>query len=553
MTMRLGTNLLAYQYFDTSSPCVLNVAKCSKEWSGGDYNAFTGTLDSDGYISALGTGGSATAIRTFLLNLPTENRFFAGDYILRYDGVGTLQFGDDASIIVYPTLQPEGYYEGVVRISATNSGSCFMKLTATNASPNHLRNIRLCPPGGIQTNNPLVHVTDTGLTNYKSHIDCWDDGTNYFRPEFLAELAAYNSDVGIRFYDWCFITGGNQGIWATRPLMTHASWGIGGPEGGQGIPFELMCALANTMQMNAWFCTPLVANDTYITNMFALINSLLDPSLIPSVEYSNELWNPSFGGQYFYLNQQAANLGLANNLEYGAYRSMQIFALARAQCPRVRRVQGAQSGSAGSVDWTFGYNNSWQVTDAMCIAPYFGDECMLEHTMAEKLTWDLDDLFLQLNTTDIPSAIDQVRRTREAMDDYNPAIPLIGYEGGIDVHPLNNDIVDGSLNEFWNAQIINLYNSAQSDSRMGDCYTDWLTGLEAEGMAEIYHYGHVGQWTRYGYWGAENYINDTANRPKYDALVAWAAVTGPPAPLYENPAQLCADRYASFVANGKAP
>ena len=58
-----------------------------------------------------------------------------------------------------------------------------------------------------------------------------------------------------------------------------------------GVSLEYQIALVNTLNVNAWFNIPHLADDDYIQNMALLIRDTLNPSLKAYIEYSNEIWN----------------------------------------------------------------------------------------------------------------------------------------------------------------------------------------------------------------------------------------------------------------------
>ena len=63
-----------------------------------------------------------------------------------------------------------------------------------------------------------------------------------------------------------------------------------------------------------------------------------------------------------------------------------------------------------------------------------------------------------------------------------------------------------------------LFRSANRDPRMGDLYQRILESWHNSGGGLFMHYASVGQYGRYGSWGAlENMGLQTS--PKYDALI----------------------------------
>jgi len=66
-----------------------------------------------------------------------------------------------------------------------------------------------------------------------------------------------------------------------------------------GVPLEVCIALLNELQCEGWFCLPAMASDDYIDEFGTLIHGTLDPGLVATIEYSNEIWNFLFSQTRF--------------------------------------------------------------------------------------------------------------------------------------------------------------------------------------------------------------------------------------------------------------
>lgn len=75
-------------------------------------------------------------------------------------------------------------------------------------------------------------------------------------------------------------------------MITNAPDAFG--SGSLGWPIELLCQLANKLNVNPWFCVPHMADDDYVTNLATTIKANLNTNLVAYFEYSNEIWNGSF-------------------------------------------------------------------------------------------------------------------------------------------------------------------------------------------------------------------------------------------------------------------
>ncbi|MDE2097308.1 MAG: hypothetical protein KGL39_08705 [Patescibacteria group bacterium] len=95
-----------------------------------------------------------------------------------------------------------------------------------------------------------------------------------------------------------------QGSWASRPLMSNFAWGT-----HKGMPLEVAIQMCNELGLNPWLHVPgasALTDTTWSTNLAKLMQNGtganiagsnlssftgVSASLIPKVEYSNEVWN----------------------------------------------------------------------------------------------------------------------------------------------------------------------------------------------------------------------------------------------------------------------
>jgi len=100
-------------------------------------------LDADGYVTSIvaGTNGVNT-----VFNMPT-NTEYNGNWVLKWDGNGTLSLGSFAATTVSGSLVSSAGSGRYVFTRDNDVGSPGIDVLLTNASPNHVRNIRLCKSG----------------------------------------------------------------------------------------------------------------------------------------------------------------------------------------------------------------------------------------------------------------------------------------------------------------------------------------------------------------------------------------------------------------------
>jgi len=157
----LATNLNSVNDFSDEFPFV-NLMKAARDWIPGNAagcfdcregggnpacnapNVCPVTLnrDADGYIASLQAG---QVVRTLIHAGTTPGRLAPGQYTLRFDGAGTLDFFG-ASVV----SQTPG--QVVINVANSTGNNIGFNLTATSVG-NHLRNIRILPPGGVCAND----------------------------------------------------------------------------------------------------------------------------------------------------------------------------------------------------------------------------------------------------------------------------------------------------------------------------------------------------------------------------------------------------------------
>jgi hypothetical protein len=124
-----------------------------------------------------------------------------------------------------------------------------------------------------------------------------------------------------------------------------------------------MIKLANTLHADPWFCIPHRATDDYVRQFATLLRDTLDPTLRPRIEYSNEVWNTSFG-QPSGRSAESRRLGLETPWGtpslYYAQRSVEVFKL-------IQQVWGADSARlvrvmSGQAVWTQFSTTRWPGT-----------------------------------------------------------------------------------------------------------------------------------------------------------------------------------------------
>jgi len=127
-------------------------------------------------------------------------------------------------------------------------------IVRTNPS-NYIRNMRLIRPGFENIYNRVV-----------------------FHPMFLSKIQPYGT---LRFMEWGATNVQTNEEWVDRTQVSFRTFSM------NGVPFEYMIKLCNTMGKNMWVNVPHLASDDFIQKLATLIKTTLRPDLKVYVEYSN--------------------------------------------------------------------------------------------------------------------------------------------------------------------------------------------------------------------------------------------------------------------------
>jgi hypothetical protein len=528
----LGMNLAPVSYYTAEQP-FLNILKTTGitqaaiGWStmsssGSETNEERSLqLDASGYPTTLKANSSdanqqfTQACTLFLRNLPASNAgtgpvYRAGQYVVLYDGQGTLSFNFDAKLV---SSSPGQYVFNVA--TPTWGGGVDMCITSTdpNNTGNYLRNIR------------VVYAGDEASLN----------AGNVFSSSFLSLMQNFKV---LRFMDWLSTNNNPPGNWADRPQATDAGWGT-----SNGVPFEAIFELCNAVNADCWINVPHTADDDYIMQLAALAHSMLGTSQQLYIELSNEVWNSAFP-QYQYAIAQGLALWPSNtnaftaNRDWYGMRTAQMCDIVASvwggDFSRVHCVLGAQAANPWTATqslscplWTGAGNApcaAHHITD-VAIAPYFGFTAPASWSTNSQST-NVNLLFQELNQGGVVPggyAGGELKQSSDWEAAYATALapfklPLIAYEGGQTFVAFPNGTTNGS-----NSWLTNLYIAANQDPRMGSAYASALNSWKSNGGHVYLPYNDIGAPSQYGEWGALQSFMDTVS-PLSSAPAKWQAI-----------------------------
>jgi hypothetical protein len=232
------------------------VGHLNGQWGGIEYETLRdgGYLDPNGWPIALPP--NVTGITTLILtDLPADAGMVAGRYVLRYSGTGAMKLEGRAQIV-------DGAPGLIVFDYTPGPGSVSLTITALDAA------------------NPIRELSVVR----EDRLPAYDAGA-LFNPDWLGRIRGAK---GLRFMDWMDTNNSILARVQDRPKPADYSWGV------NGVPIEVMIALANDLRADAWFTIPHLAEDALVRTYAELVRDRLAGGLQAQVEYSNEMWNWQF-------------------------------------------------------------------------------------------------------------------------------------------------------------------------------------------------------------------------------------------------------------------
>ena len=288
------------------------------QWGGFEYDALVvgGYLDAQGWPKAIPS--QVTGLSTLILtDLPTGAGGVAGPYLLTYQGKGTLLLeGRAQNVVATPGRMTFDYTPG--------EGSVMLTLTVTDPT-DPLRNI-------------VVVRADRAAALAAGDL---------FNPDWIVRLKGVR---GVRFMDWMATNNSTISVLNDRPMPTDFTFS------NNGVPVEVMVALANTLDADPWFTLPHAADDAFVRFYAAYVHDNLKSGRKAWVELSNEVWNGQFTQAQWAADQAGLRWGDDKaGVQFYALRASQVVGIwadvfgADADA-RLVRVIATQTGWLGLED-----------------------------------------------------------------------------------------------------------------------------------------------------------------------------------------------------------
>ena len=511
----VGINLAAVNYWGSEYPFIDRM-KAAGSWTlvGTDgAQSTTGVpVDANGYPTSMPTGSSYmyTAIEVDPRALEMTDR-----YVLTYSG--------SAKVVA-----------SGAKIISTAPGKIVFEVTKDSTT-------QLIKVSDIDPAHPLtaMHVVR------EDQVSLFQKGV-VFNPELLEKIQPFST---LRFMDWGATNSSDLAHWEDRPMVGDRSWA--NSEGG--VPIEVMVDLSNQTHKNMWINIPFKADDNYVRQLLTYVRDHLDPKLQVHVEYSNEVWNFTFGQTKAALkkgdelwgvdangdgkidpNDKAEHVADGFNQYYG-YRAAQVASIANSvfsgtNDARLEMVMSTfGTGTTASILKGIakaGAGTASQLFDEYSIHTYFGnlgtgtpDELATLMGWARSGQAGIDAAFKELQEGKLSGTISMAdlaaKFAKHATLANSLGLELVAYEGGAAVLSTKVDAADrADLNAF--------YKNLMNDPRMADLYRQMVDMFSAAGGKELLAFNDANPNTgNSGQWGAlESIYQDSSVR--YNVLTQLA-------------------------------
>lgn len=564
----LGTNLNGINDFSDEFPFV-NLMKSARDWIPGNTagcfdcrepgsnpscnapNACPVAInrDADGYATGL---QSNQVLTTILHAGGNPGRLPAGDYTLRFDGAGSIQ-------ILGGTVVTQTSNEMVFNVASSSGNNIGFRITSIS-NGNHLRNMRVLPPGGVCSNDShrfcdLSSPCDAGNTcNAFSSGSVAD--TQLFHPRFLKNYEPYRL---LRFMDWMGTNSSPVTNVADYPTASSAFW--------SRVPISVLAELGNRLGSDIWINIPHKASNALIDQFATTLRDEFSPDRRIYLEYGNENWNgifqqnveiprqfcPGFAdlatgcqddgipgnGIACERNPSTFSLGNAQGPCFQALirawgdRSTEIFARfdtvfganARNRTIRVIAAQAANADLGRQVMARTVTGQAFTVasrTDAYASAPYFGTEyCTPDSGVnpdtSPSVYANVGAFLDHVEANALPRALGFMTSSKAMLTNNFPGsgIRHIAYEGGQHFAGIGGFTFNSTCNAIFDA--------ANRNARMETLYRNYLADWKQNGD-EFTHFYNTGRWGVFGYWGALEFQDQNlGTSPKYQALTGHSA------------------------------
>ncbi|MFZ4564543.1 MAG: T9SS type A sorting domain-containing protein [Bacteroidales bacterium] len=417
----------------------------------------------------------------------------AGQYVVLFDGTGTLSFWGGFSNLVQTSANRYTFdFDNPV-------GNILELIIETSDLSDPVHNVRV-----LKSDYENTYLTEP------------------FDPVFIGKIKMFKS---VRFMGY-----GSTNNWGCNDDWT--SWGMTAPAGwdervqpgyytyatNKGAPYELMIKLMNDYDLDGWVCVPHIANNDYIGQMAQMFHEQLEPERRLTVEYSNEIWNWMFGQTIWCYHNgcELQNKTWPEGIVSFIQNCMDIWTnVYGADSARIKRVVGLQTAW---LDVSQRIANNMRPGSFDAVAPTF------YFRFTDELEAELDTLGAHATAADVAVRtrlsfpVEQTWLQNIKTQVAEPLnLPMAFYEGGQHLTP--NPF--GEEPTYAQALL-----DIQRDTAMYHLYNEWFSFIrtlqQGPEPLTLMNFALAGpRSARYGSWGILETMNqDTAMipAPKYRAI-----------------------------------
>ncbi len=536
-----------------------------------EYSCADATYDVNGWPNAAPAACSGKPIRTFMLDSALQGMLPSGQYVVLYEGSGTLNYSG------YAKLVSRSAGRDVIELSLpqTLDSNVALNRMVLQVASGAVKNIRVIMPGGICDGNPFTRVENAGgcpVGQYRSFEETLATNRNaiIFNPDYLRFLKDFrvvrlmNLMESSPNYGTCFVKDpanptGNPIIdqtclvqdfnWSQRAKMDDAVWGASGNTArleryGRGVPIEVLVELANQLNAHPWFNLLHNATDDYVRQFATYVRDHLKAGLKPHIEYTNETWNGNFWAS-LYVREKGKGLYTAASNPFwdGAYyyakRASEVFQIWESVyggSDKLVRILGTYQSNPDLTKGMLNYGDTKNHVDAVAMGAYFyacwnrssntacADTGKIPKTLSEATS--LDDIFTALDNSNdpysLPSLQNQILRQAAITKSFNKA--LYAYEGG---QHLVINWSDSSIDTTRKNSLLDFFKAANRDPRMNERYQKLFSLWKEAGGQQFMVFTVPQTFNRYGTFGIKEYLlQSRSSAPKYDAVMKFQESQG---------------------------
>ena len=395
-----------------------------------------------------------------------------GDYLLLYDGDGVISLRGAMTVDNARSTAGRRFF------SVLGTDNLYLDIESSSAT-NHLRNFRL-----IRPQDEATYLTQS-----------------FYQP-FLDKACQFNP---IRFMDLQNTNASALSNWSERGKPNDRSQTM-----HNGISYEYIIQLSNTLNRDAWICVPHAASDDFIRQMARLFRNQLKTNINVFLEYSNEVWNWQFTQAHWVSDNGNQNISYPRRYTDRALNVFKIWHEEWAgQTQRVKRVLGTQTG----YNWVSEQILAQAKGQFDYFSPTFyfgyGGTCLdnLRTLGASATATDV----INCTRTSMRAFFPNVSQTYRLSQLYGK--PIAHYEGG--QHMTSNPTIEPFQTALYAAQI---------DPQIRTLYQEMIDSLRRYGgTTHAVAFSFTGaRESRYGSWGHieesdQNFTTQPA--PKYQVLL----------------------------------